>query len=1632
MPPIPLEGNQPSMSNGLPPEGSLSLSVLIDFIVQRTYHELTVLAELLPRKADMERKIEIYKFANRTRQLFVRLLALVKWANSASKVDKSTQIMGFLDKQSLLFIDTADMLARVARETVVSARLPNFHIPSAVEVLTTGTFSRLPACIRERIVPPDKITPAEKRETLLQLNRVIQHRLVCSNLISEMSCKKVANGRVTFRVENEFQVSLTLMGDNPNIPWRLLDIEILVEDKETGEGKPLVHPLQIQYIHQVVQARLLECCSIGEEPLTQVYMVLHYFCQSLQLEVLFSQTRILCKDRLDGHIHITEYTAGKCIVVSYWRELSRSVSEQFGYSLTVYVDDKEPNKSLSISHSPSLGMKDAEITEKSIGTDQLSMERLLVHTIYVRTKIRLSELKVELENMLKDVECNLQGSPAILSVAILNPCLRAEQLLVTVDTHTGMLQCHVPEFNPPCIVQLQQALNSEHSKIPLLISDLRFWITQRRCEATLQHLPATAYERLPVLHHPDHPMSKISRHRMFIKLHKISNMILIVEFSENDKSPCKIEYKFYLANVKKSSIEDNPNDETIETDIPKMYLKVLTLLTIEKFVATHGPFTAVIEEQQEKIDPNNRKRTIIRNDQPRKIPKHPAYFIPELAHIVALCDERLPFTVLAQELTKCGISNQGVQIEANATTFVLKILSLPPPTGIEPTNSKWVSLCKRLLSISIRVYGKGTTRCWTAEYVFYGSPLPSRHSKEQGARRPVYINYDVSIAENISKTVETILNDWFQIVHLYFLVEDLSPYLQLEKNNLASMISIKSYNYLKLIIGYGTHRRSTATIHWNSSTNGFSIVFGSLNSSINPHNLIKEQFEGYLNNNKKLSMLIHEMLDTLNPLNAICKLPSIPQLCVIQVRPTVPVITFGIVANSTNLIKVIYEGQYCLEITLRWGNLVSVRDGAYSRYDRTSVISDYIPTPGLKAFLSKYVDESSMFRRRSQSEDDNPPSPITMDNVDGNFLSSSSHRGPQSPAQGLRFHPPGNTPPGSNPHTPASPHPAVSVTGISQNNQQFSNSPATSFNLASPPSLPSAINPSPSMLPHPSPGSSLLASSPSNPLHVPSPAGMLSNSSPGPGSGFGLSSSTHPPEVSPFPSQSMTSPAASNWPGSPGLPRLSPARAQGQSPASHSLQSPDHKSSFTHTSRVLPQKSWAGAVPTIITHEALNALCTPTAHPQGLPAPKQCPLERFLGCVYMRKNLQRFVQTEENLIALNCSEPGVVNFKVETLQCRIFINMQHFQSLHLKISCTPEQKDPWTMEELNILEKFFETKVAIPPCKPNTLLGFTRMLNCPYTVLKDFIQIIKLEMIPGLIQQQQMKWAVQWCLRIPPSATPIVPVGKEALLICRNKILFFLQITRIGITYNGNEVPSLVLPLVYDTATNLTQLAEKRDGGPASAISAASLHLKRFAEFALNHNECSIFPAVRDLMTNFVLPSEPQPQMSPASMNMHPQMGPGGPVPSPLMGQHMMNQNSGIVGQNPSMMGQNPGMVGQNPGMVGQNSNMISQNPNIVGQNPCMVGQNSNMMAQNPNIVGQNPNMMTQNPNMIGQNPNAVGQNPNMVGPNSNMVGQTPNMIGQNPNMVVQNPNMVGPGQNYSGVQMSNMGPQHGMMSSHQ
>lgn len=440
-----------------------------------------------------------------------------------------------------------------------------------------------------------------------------------------------------------------------------------------------------------------------------------------------------------------------------------------------------------------------------------------------------------------------------------------------------------------------------------------------------------------------------------------------------------------------------------------------------------------------------------------------------------------------------------------------------------------------------------------------------------------------------------------------------------------------------------------------------------------------------------------------------------------------------------------------------------------------------------------FVDSNQDARRRSVNEDDNPPSPIGGDMMDS--LISQLQPPPQQ--------------------------------------QPFPKQPGSSgaYPLTSPPtSYHSTVNQSPSMMHTQSPGTL----DPSSPYTMVSPSGR-----------------------------------AGNWPGSPQVSGPSPAtRMPGMSPANPSLHSPVPDASHSPRAgtssqtmptnmpppRKLPQRSWAASIPTILTHSALNILLLPSPTPglvPGLAGSYLCsPLERFLGSVIMRRHLQRIIQ-QETLQLINSNEPGVIMFKTDALKCRVALSPKTNQTLQLKV--TPENAGQWKPDELQVLEKFFETRVAGPPFKANTLIAFTKLLGAPTHILRDCVHIMKLELFPD--QATQLKWNVQFCLTIPPSAPPIAPPGTPAVVL-KSKMLFFLQLTQ-KTSVPPQEPVSIIVPIIYDMASGTTQQADipRQQNSSVAAPMMVSNILKRFAEMnPPRQGECTIFAAVRDLMANLTLP----------------------------------------------------------------------------------------------------------------------------------------------------------------------------------
>ncbi|KAG8450511.1 hypothetical protein GDO86_002968 [Hymenochirus boettgeri] len=1305
------------------------LSTLIDFLLQRTYQEINVLADLLPRKTDMERKIEIVQFASRTRQLFVRLLALVKWANNAGKVEKCAMISNFLDQQTILFVDTADRLASLARDALVHARLPSFAIPYAIDVLTTGSYPRLPTCIRDKIIPPDPITKSEKQATLHQLNQILRHRLVTTDLPPQLANLTVANGRVKFRVEGEFEATLTVMGDDPDIPWRLLKLEILVEDKETGDGRALVHSMQISFIHQLVQSRLFA----DEKPLQDMYTCLHSFCLSLQLEVLHSQTLMLIRERWGDLVQVDRYLAGKFLTLTVWNQqvLGRKTGTASVHKVTIKIDETDGSKPLQISHEPPLPACDSKLMERAMRIDHLSIEKLLIDSVHARSNQKLQELKAVLKGFNPSDNSFIETALPTLVIPILEPCGRSECLHVFVDLHSGMFQLMLYGFDQPTLDEIEKSINDDMKRIIPWLQQLKFWLGKQRCIHSVKHLPTVCSETLHLTNYASHPISNLSRHTLFIKLTRLPQYYIVVEMFEVSGRPTELEYTYHFLSVSHTDGEENPP----------------TAILLRKFKPNIEELVLDGSCRKQGKAGNKRKLSGEQGSPETKKPKRTGEmcaFNKVLAHFVAMCDSNMPFIGLRMELSSMDIPHQGVQIEGDGFSHAIRILRIPPCKGTSEETQK--ALEQSLLDCTFRLQGRNN-RTWVAELVFANCPLNNTASREQGPTRHVYLTYENPLSEPVGgrKIVEMFLNDWNSIARLYECVLEFSRCLQDIPPHLNMFSEVRMYNYRKLIMCYGPSKGSSISIQWNSVHHKFHISLGTTgpNSGCsNCHNII-----------------LHQLQEMFN------KIPNVVQL--------------------------------------------------------------------LQTFLNMFVDSNQDARRRSVNEDDNPPSPIGGDMMD----SLLSQLQPQ-PTQ-----------------------------------QQFAKQAGASgaYPLTSPPSsYHNTVTPSPSMMHSQSPGN--LQSSPSGALRAPSPASFGPTPSP---SSLGISmvptsnfASPHG-ALDPSSPYTMMSPSqrAGNWPGSPQVSGPSPAtRMSGMSPANPSHHSPvpdvSHSPRAGTSSqslptnmpppRKLPQRSWAASIPTILTHSALHVLLLPSPTPglsPTLAGSYLCsPLERFLGSVNMRRHLQRIIQ-QETLQLINSNEPGVIMFKTDVLKCRVALNPTTNQTLQLKV--TPENAGQWKPEELQVLEKFFETRVAGPPFKANTLIAFTKLLGAPTHILRDCVHIMKLELFPD--QTTQLKWNVQFCLTIPPSAPPIAPSGTPAVVL-KSKMLFFLQLTQK--TSAPTEAISIIVPIIYDMASGTTQQAEipRQQNSSATAPIMVSNILKRFAEMnPPRPGECTIFAAVRDLMANLTV-----------------------------------------------------------------------------------------------------------------------------------------------------------------------------------
>ncbi|KAF9160439.1 mediator complex subunit [Actinomortierella ambigua] len=300
------------------------------------------MSEILPSMTDPQRKVHMLEYALAKREQFIKLLVLVQWAKNAPDIQQCQNIIGFLQQENEHFTKAVGGIFETYK-TFGQARVRNYDIPTAVDVLTTGTYQRLPSIIKSQLVPPETPSSQETATTLEKLDDVMRMRLLCEELVPPGMMYTVANGKAKFRVENEFEVSLTVQGPGSpqQVPWHIVSLKILVKpvggsfrglstSLNDGQLRAITHiaqqelmprPPVIPPAAQQPQQQQQQATTAPAGPnnsLCRMYDYLHMLCLQLQIELIYIQAAQLLRSGWSDRLRLEVNQARTMVRLVYW------------------------------------------------------------------------------------------------------------------------------------------------------------------------------------------------------------------------------------------------------------------------------------------------------------------------------------------------------------------------------------------------------------------------------------------------------------------------------------------------------------------------------------------------------------------------------------------------------------------------------------------------------------------------------------------------------------------------------------------------------------------------------------------------------------------------------------------------------------------------------------------------------------------------------------------------------------------------------------------------------------------------------------------------------------------------------------------------------------------------------------------------------------------------------------------------------------------------------------------------------------------------------------------------------------------------------------------------------------------
>ena len=162
--------------------GLVPLAVIVERITNSAYQVIQSLSDTLPSLSSDAKRAKIFTTALELRRLFVKLLVIVRWTKDANLLHRARNVVALLVEQQWAHEDAFSGLTQV-RKILPNARMSDADFVTAIDVLCTGTYQRLPASIKDSTVMPTPLNNEEARSIMANLDRILRARLAWTESI---------------------------------------------------------------------------------------------------------------------------------------------------------------------------------------------------------------------------------------------------------------------------------------------------------------------------------------------------------------------------------------------------------------------------------------------------------------------------------------------------------------------------------------------------------------------------------------------------------------------------------------------------------------------------------------------------------------------------------------------------------------------------------------------------------------------------------------------------------------------------------------------------------------------------------------------------------------------------------------------------------------------------------------------------------------------------------------------------------------------------------------------------------------------------------------------------------------------------------------------------------------------------------------------------------------------------------------------------------------------------------------------------------------------------------------------------------------------------------------------------------